>query len=62
MDYKPILGAAIGVGAAGLAVHTAKGMGLMGKKKQFGKKRNMIKPMVDLTVGTALLGGAASSI
>lgn len=72
---KNALGAAVGIGAVGLAVHSMKMIPKMnmGMKMKHGKgqqqrmrmrtsSKPLVKGAVDLMVGTALLGGAASAI
>jgi hypothetical protein len=63
MDYKPIAGAAIGIGAVGLMANATQMIPKYKKGKfQPIKTKKLVKGGVDLLVGTALLSGAASAL
>lgn len=68
MDYKPIVGTAIGLGATSLALQSTKMLPRVkfDKRKGFKVKptstKKMFKTGAGLLVGTALLGATATAL
>ena len=59
---KAMLGTAVGLGAAGVAMNSARMFDMQTRRRKKARKMNMLKPMVGTMVGIGMVGAAASMI